>query len=213
MTDTEPWLVLAVVEEPFPFAVVDGFWDRDLLLGVREEVEQVDLAQCRRYLNERENKYDAGAHLFPPGTRTHELFNAMRDLAEPLSQAFGIEGLAMEEMSGCHLIPPGGFLAVHTDWNRSQWSGLYRRLNLLVYLNEDWDEEGGCLHLEGVDPPTEIRIKPEFNRTVALEASDRAWHGHPLATANRWRYSAAGYFSAPEPPAGFKREHDTEWLR
>jgi hypothetical protein len=206
-------LTLDVVNEPFAHAVIDGYWDDDLLKAVRDEIGMVDLVQCRRYLNERENKFDAGAQLFPADTRTHELFGLMRDLAEPLGEAFGIEGLVMEEMSGCHLIPPGGFLAVHTDWNRSQWTGLYRRLNLLVYLNDDWDEEGGCLHLEGVDPPVEIRIEPEFNRTVALEASDRAWHGHPLATQNRWRYSAAGYYAAPEPPAGYTREHDTEWLR
>lgn len=206
---------LEVAHEPFAHAVVDGYWDEELLKGVRHEIGLVDLGHCRRYLNELENKYDAGAHLFPPGTRTHELFGAMRDLAGPLSEAFGIEGLAMEEMSGCHLIPPGGFLAVHTDWNRSQWSGLYRRLNLLVYLNEDWDDGmGGCLHLVRVDPPMEVRIAPEFNRSVVLEASDRAWHGHPLpTTGNRWRFSAAGYYSAPEPPAGFTDEHDTVFLQ
>jgi Rps23 Pro-64 3,4-dihydroxylase Tpa1-like proline 4-hydroxylase len=201
---------LDVVDDPFPHAVVDGYWNPELLSAVLEEIGLIDVGLCRRYFNERENKYDAGKHLFGPHTRI--LFEYIRTLTPILGKAFGIPNLSMEENSGCHLIPPGGFLAVHTDWNRSQATGLYRRLNVLVYLNEGWTDEGGCLHLEGVDPPQEIRFTPEFNRTVVLEASDRAWHGHPLP-AQRWRFSAAGYFSSPEPPPGYSREHDTEWLR
>jgi len=202
--------VLEVVQEPFPHAIVDGYWDQDLLRDVREEICLIDVALCRRYNNERENKYDAGVHLF--GAQTRALFDQIRSLTPLLSEAFGVPDLEMEENSGCHLIPPGGYLAVHTDWNRSQVTKLYRRLNLLIYLNEGWSEEGGCLHIEGVDPPTLIRIEPEFNRMVAFEASDRSWHGHPLP-AERWRFSAAGYFSSPEPPPGYMEEHDTLWLR
>lgn len=203
-------LVLEVNQQPFPHAVVDGYWDQDVLKAVREEVGLIDVSHCRQYDNDRENKFDAPADLFGP--QTSVLFDGIRALTPVLSEAFGVPDLTMEENSGCHLIPPGGYLDVHTDWNRSQVTKLYRRLNVLVYLNEGWTDEGGRLHLEGVEPPQEIRIAPEFNRTVVLEASDRAWHGHPLP-ADRWRYSAAGYFSSPEPPAGYTHEHDTLWLR
>lgn len=201
---------LNVVDDPFAHAVVEGYWDPQLLNDVLREIGLIELGQCRRYYNTRENKFDAGKHLF--GDRTRELFRQIEELTPVLSEAFEIPELSMEDNSGCHLIPPGGYLAVHTDWNRSPVTKLYRRLNMLVYLNEGWHDPGGCLHLEGTDPPVEIRIAPEFNRTVLIEASDRAWHGHPLP-ADRWRFSAAAYFSSPEPPLGFTSEHDTVFLR
>jgi len=52
------------------------------------------------------------------------------------------------EGGGIHRIGTGGFLKIHTDFNFHRESGLFRRLNILVYLNPDWDESwGGALEL------------------------------------------------------------------
>ena len=42
-------------------------------------------------------------------------------------------------------IPPGGFLALHRDFNRHPGTGLHLRVNVLLYLNDDWEEEYGGL--------------------------------------------------------------------
>src|SRR5262249_8347004 len=48
---------------------------------------------------------------------------------------------------GLHQILRGGFLKVHADFNRHEKLGLDRRVNVLIYLNRDWQEEYGG-HLE-----------------------------------------------------------------
>jgi hypothetical protein len=58
---------------------------------------------------------------------------------------------------------------------------LERRLNLILYLNEDWDESwGGGLGLWSEDMKREVvRVIPAFNRCVVFSTDARSFHGHP----------------------------------
>ena len=42
----------------------------------------------------------------------------------------------------CH--PVGSHLTTHIDFNYNNDIQAYRAVNLLYYLNSDWDESGGC---------------------------------------------------------------------
>jgi Rps23 Pro-64 3,4-dihydroxylase Tpa1-like proline 4-hydroxylase len=54
------------------------------------------------------------------------------------------------EGGGFHEIKPGGYLKMHVDFHKHKLTKLDRRLNILVYLNEDWKEEyGGHFELMG----------------------------------------------------------------
>ncbi len=193
---------------PFPHLVTDGYWDETLLTEVIGEFPPPTDRRWKRYQNDNEGKLEGPPTMWGPATR--QLFDQFRDLCEPLSGTFGIPGLSMETIGGgYHLIPPGGRLNMHTDFNRSPDTNLYRRLNLLVFLNHGWSEsDGGCLLL-GADE--DERIAPEFNRMVVFETSDRSWHGHPVPN-RRWRFSVAAYFFSPDPPPGYVGEHSTRWL-
>lgn len=193
----------------FPHHIIDGHWDTALLEQVRREFPSPHCAGWRRYVNGNELKLEGPPHLW--GTATVAFFDMLA--ATPtltwLQGLFGIDGLHMEPIGGgYHLIPPGGRLAVHTDFNRSPRSGRYRRLNLLVYLNHNWTDPGGCLELWDGDHV--VTVAPEFNRTVIFETSDRSWHGHP-EPAHRWRRSVAAYFFTDTPPEGFDGDHSTVW--
>ncbi|MEE9394563.1 MAG: 2OG-Fe(II) oxygenase, partial [Planctomycetota bacterium] len=116
---------------------------------------------------------------------------------------------------GPHRIEKGGFLKVHTDFNRHPKLRLYRRLNLLVYLNHDWPEEyGGHLELWDRDLSNcTSRILPTFNRTVVFETSDHSWHGHPhplSCPSDRSRQSIGFYYyTAAKPEEGYEEDHPT----
>ena len=78
---------------------------------------------------------------------------------------------------------------MHVDFNLHPL-GVYRRANLLLYLNRDW-KWGGSLHIG------EKRISPEFNRAVLFETSEDSWHGHPEpldCPENETRKSIAIYY-------------------
>lgn len=203
-----PGQPVTVDVEPFPHLVTDGSWDPALLRKVAREFPDPAIPGWRRYENSTERKLEGPPGLW--GAATRELFRQVEASTAELGDAFGIEGLQMETVGGgYHLIPPGGYLAVHADFNRSPHTGRYRRLNHLVYLNDGWDEDGGALELWGSDGPAVV-VAPEMNRTVVFETSDRSWHGHPKP-ATRWRKSVAAYFFTAEPPSGYLGEHSTLW--
>lgn len=78
---------------------------------------------------------------------------------------------------GFHNIPRGGFLNMHVDFNvHDKWK-LDRRLNVLIFLNENWDTKWGGDLILGENK--EVRIPPLFNKTVIFETTDKSWHGHP----------------------------------
>ena len=64
----------------------------------------------------------------------------------------GIKGLIADDDyigGGLHMIPRGGRLVIHIDFTKHQnMPQLWRRCNVLLYLNKNWKNEwNGCLEL------------------------------------------------------------------
>lgn len=197
--------------KPFRHQVYDELWPDWLLDDIVGEFPDAG-PNWKSYRNDNEVKLEGGSALWGPSTHTLFATLGSTETLERLSVLTGIADLSMELVGGgYHLIPPGGRLGMHTDFNRSAKSGLFRRLNFLVYLNRWWEEyPGGCLVL-GPDHTGYMKtVEPEFNRTVVFETSERSWHGHP-DPANRWRRSVAAYYFSPEAPAGYTHDHSTVW--
>lgn len=199
---------LIVQDKPFRHVVIDDWWPESDLRAVLAEFPASDAPGWRRYDNSTERKLEGPPNLWGPATR--QLFVNIADRRAELEEAFGIPGLWMETVGGgYHLIEPGGYLGIHYDFNRSPKTGRYRRLNMLTYLNDDWQDAGGHLELWDDDGPV-VDIAPEFNRTVIFETSDHSWHGHPTP-ASRVRRSIAAYFYTAAPPDDYAGDHSTVW--
>lgn len=102
---------------------------------------------------------------------------------------------------GLHQGPDGSYLDVHADFNIHPQTGLYRRLNVLVYLNPRWEPQWqGYLELWSRDMK-ECRqyIEPKLNRCVIMETHDRAYHGYKelRLPAGVTRKSVASYYYSP----------------
>jgi len=108
---------------------------------------------------------------------------------------FGLHG------GGLHIHGSGGKLNTHLDYSIHPKLGLERRLNLIVYLNPDWQESwGGSLGLwrnnKGKPGKLVKSIAPVFNRAVIFDTTN-AWHGLPEPIAcpeGQYRKSLAVYF-------------------
>ena len=117
---------------------------------------------------------------------------------------------------GLHQILRGGKLAVHCDFNYEEHIKLYRRINVLLYLNKDWEDSyNGCLELWDKDlTACQKSIKPIFNRCVIFNTDRYSFHGHPkelLCPEDRTRKSVALYYYSREAHAGQTETYKTLW--
>lgn len=194
--------------EPFPHVVLDDFFPEEPVRAAARAVPIPGEGWVRR---EREEAVKWG---LPDEHRMPEPVRALvRELnAAPflgfLEALSGISGLVSDpwlEGCGIHQIERGGYLHVHADFNVHKRTKLQRRVNLVLYLNEGWQEPWGG-HLDLWDRALAHRVKsylPVFNRAVVYAAADDAFHGHPYPLAcppDRRRCSIAlAYYSAQRP--------------
>ena len=171
---------------PFSHIALDNFLKEEYLHAVLKEFPTITNPQWQEFKAETENgklastKYD----LIPPTIRY-----VLDQLNTPpfiqfLETLTGIKGLIPDPYytgGGMHQTKRGGFLGIHVDFNRYEQLGLYRRINVLLYLNENYKEEyGGALELW--DDKMEVcheKIAPIFNRCAIFTTSENSHHGHP----------------------------------
>jgi hypothetical protein len=195
--------------EPFPHAALDDFFPEELVRAAARSVPKPDERWVRRERDEAVKWGLPHEHLMPAPVR--DLIREMN--AAPflgfLQELTGIEGLVSDpylEGGGLHQIQRGGYLHVHADFNVHSRTKLLRRLNLLLFLNEDWDESYGG-HLELWDRAMTRCVRsylPVFNRAVVFNVTDDAWHGHPYPLTcpeGRSRCSIALYYYTATRPA------------
>lgn len=100
---------------------------------------------------------------------------------------------------GLHAGGSGSFLDMHTDFSsHPRHLNWRRRLNILLYLNENWTQAyGGELLLQHVDnrKAEPFVVSPLFNRLVVMETSDKTLHGYdPISfPLGEHRISIAAY--------------------
>ena len=97
-----------------------------------------------------------------------------------LESITGIPGIIQDPYllgGGMHSTLNNGFLKLHTDFNGHTKLKLYRRLNLLIFLNQDWQDnwEGHLLLVKKNDKELEIRkkIAPEINTSVIFNTEKK----------------------------------------
>ncbi|MGZ6909040.1 MAG: 2OG-Fe(II) oxygenase [Acidimicrobiia bacterium] len=192
---------------PFPFTILDDF----LVPGAAEQAaaEFPDRdGGWMAYVHWNERKY---ANTMPE-TWTPLLRDIVDELQSPrfvsyLEKLSGIDNLICDETlegAGLHQTRRDGFLNVHADFTvhpkRRTWR---RRLNLILFLNEDWPPEwGGSLELWAKDMSrAEHTVAPVLNRAVIFDTSADSFHGYPDALTcpeERTRCSVALYYYTEE---------------
>ena len=205
---------------PFPHIVLDGLFDDAALDAVVAEFPRRDGMQWMEFDNQQEKKlgyYHERSRLSKiVGDFLYEM-NSFEMLLW-LEALTGIDGLIPDPYfggGGLHQIERGGFLKVHADFNVHPKLKLDRRLNMLIYLNQEWqDAWGGHLELWDSDRTTcRERIAPLFNRTVVFSTSDTSFHGHPhpLACPPEVTRKSVSlyYYTCGRPESERSAPHDT----
>jgi len=203
----------------YPNIVFDKFLDPTVLMAVSKEAkyltENIETEEWRfgtpdYHLDQVSKRGIRDLHLMTPVMElvcaymnSDEFVGVMRNLT-------GIPDLVSDwsyEGGGFHVTYPGGKLGIHHDFNYKDDVApqrMYRKVNLLIYLNEEWEKEwGGSLELwtnklDGAFKTIDLL----HNRAVVFNIED-APHGHPdplSCPIGESRRSLAFYYYSATPP-------------
>lgn len=170
---------------PFKHAVIDGFFRPEFCARLLAEFPPYD---AERFRNERGHQSKAEHRdlktLGPAYTELDRLF-ASAEFLDFIGTVTGIPGLLFDPEyfgSGTHENLHDMELDPHVDFTLRPGNELHRRVNLIFFLNPEWDDSWGGvleLHRDPWRPETDSveRISPVYNRVVVFETSDKSWHG------------------------------------
>ncbi len=196
---------------PFPHISIENFIRPELLDAVVRDFPTQDKVPWDGMIDKDQKKfaYNVTAKL-PPSVRQILYFLNSREIINFLEKLTGIDGLIPDPHlagGGLHELRRGGFLKVHADFNWHRQMRLDRRINLLVYLNKEWEPGyGGALELW--DSAMTHKVKeypPLFNHCVIFNTTDTSFHGNPVPVncpPGMSRRSIAMYYYTNGRPAG-----------
>lgn len=172
--------------DPFPHAVIDNFLPPEVVrmaidgFPVRpvasDTVFEIGYAGQHKRQILPEDCGDSARRLF-------HFFNSAPFIGF-LEELSSIHGLIPDPYflgGGYHETGRGGYLGVHADFRINDRLHLTRRLNVIIYLNEDWPKAyGGELELWDKEMK-EVRssVSPVLNRCVIFNTDADSYHGHP----------------------------------
>jgi len=190
--------------KPFPSGHFKNFFNPEMLNEILEEFPDLKKKEQLKYKNPNENKLASkGEHSFGPKLRAFMHFLNSQPFLEFLQELTNVEETLLPdpyfEGGGCHESVAGGFLKVHADFNKNRRSGLDRRLNVLVYLNKEWEDSyGGHFELWNKEmTKCESKVRPDFNTLALFSTTDFSYHGLPdpiTCPPDRSRKSLALYY-------------------
>jgi SAM-dependent methyltransferase len=188
LADIEKFRASFIAAEPFRHVVIDGFLETDSADSLLKDFPAFDRRKAVNEMGAIGGKavYENLADISSFYARFSEYVTSPNFL-EAISRITGIENLLADETQfggGTHENLHGQELDPHVDFNYDESKWVHRRLNLLLYLNKEWEESwGGSIELHS-NPrrPKENQVKsflPIFNRCVIFETNEYSWHGFP----------------------------------
>lgn len=193
---------------PFDHYVIDNFFDLNFARSLEKEFIDFNSKEWYCYSSQIENKKAlANWGDFPEKTYSAFSYFCSNQFTNLLKKVTGIDSLYPDyglHGGGWHMHSSGGKLNIHKDYSIHPKLNLQRKLNLIVYLTENWNPDwGGSLEFwshnpEENKPKEKVKdIECIFNRAVLFDTTQNSWHGLPIeinCPENVYRKSIAIYY-------------------
>lgn len=173
---------------PFKHLVIDHFLSLELAKSCLDDFpnpkeKQWDIANDKDIEIKQRSTWKSEFDIPEGIVDTIRLFNSS-DMLYALAELFEIPKLVPDPYftgGGLNITMPGGLLDVHVDGNYHDATGLNRRMNVILYLNPNWQKGwGGEFGIYDKNGDECIkRVEPLFNRLVAFDTHDKSYHGLP----------------------------------
>lgn len=172
--------------EPYPHAVIDNFLPTEmaeqLLAHFPVDAKSHDKTYEKGYGGMHKRQilpYDCDEYM----RNAFAFFNSapMLQFLEGITNIRGLLPDPYFSGGGLHETSRGGLLGIHADFRVNESLQILRRVNLLIYLNKDWqDSYGGMLELWDREMKSMVKsVSPIFNRCVIFNTDEDSFHGHP----------------------------------
>lgn len=210
--------------KPFAHIALDGIFNNEILREISNEFPQPD-AMSGAFAGEIQGgKYTESDWLkFGPLTQQFVATCNSGPFLRSLTALTGIDGLIADPYlagGGQHQTAQNGRLKVHSDFNVHLFLNLTRRLNMLVYLNDGWEQSwGGSLELWNREmTKAEVSVLPTLGKVVIFSTTDESFHGLPDPISpppGEYRRSLAFYYftadgTTPDPRSTLWKERPSE---
>ena len=206
-------------DAPFDHCVIDNFFRLEIAKNLEQDFPDYDSVFLQNYNNSIEVKKINNIWNHFPKT-TYQVLNYLNsnEFVSLLEKKIFNNNRLYSDMGlnggGWHIHKSGGKLNTHLDYSIHPKLGLQRKLNIIIYLNSNWNENwGGSLGLWGNKSPKQPgklikSIAPKFNRAVIFDTTQNSWHGLPdpiKCPKNEYRKSLAVYYLCDPPEKVSKR--------
>ena len=185
---------------PFPYVVIPNFFNSDVAESIYNCFPKAEGADANQFIKDGWFVYDNPIEgklaindfnvMNKHGTILTDVWDMLEssELVDIISNITKIENLEKDPHrhgAGLHCHPPNGRLDMHLDYSIHPITGKERRINLLIYMNKNWqDDWNGKLELwegdkDGMTSGPVQSISPKYNQAVLFRTSDISWHGMP----------------------------------
>ena len=128
-----------------------------------------------------------------------------KEITEKFAVFSGIDDLEHDSYlhgAGLHVHPKNGKLNMHLDYEKHPFINKERRLNMILYMSKDWNEEwNGDTQLWDKNMEKCVVSSPvKFNTAIIFKTNEISWHGLPepiKCPDGELRKSIAYYYISP----------------
>lgn len=171
-------------EQPYPHICIDNFLPLEVLERCLKDLEGVADPETQFSRPQENLKSSYIPERLPIYTKNFFYALNSRPFIAFLEAMTGIKGLIPDPYfagAGIHRVSNGGHLDIHADFNHHAQLNLERRLNVLIYLNHDWQEDwGGSFEIwDKAMSAKQKSFAPVFNRMVTFSTGSDTFHGNP----------------------------------
>lgn len=178
--------------KPFDHVIIDNFWKKEIAEELEKEISNFMIQgnEVSVYDNIFEKKITCNHYDNFPKT-VYQAFSYLNSslFVNLLSEITGIKEIITDiglHGGGLHIHPNQGKLNVHKDYSIHPKLGKERRLNIIIYMTPNWNDDwGGSLELWShnykTNKPHEkiTSISNIFNRAILFDTTQNSWHGLP----------------------------------